>query len=213
MSASDSFTAAEKKVFAKLTTPWKIQAFLDATPYSTDEWYRSPRRVISDGVAHCVDGALMACAALRRIGFPPLMIDLEAVRDDEHVVAVYRVNGFWGAVAKSNCTGLRYREPIHRTLRELVMTYFDVYFNTLGERTLRGYGLPVDLSTLDHLHWETREEGLKEVIDRVDKARHFRLMSDEQVAALNPMDERSVKAGFMGANEAGLFQAQNLDKK
>ena len=123
---SHEFTREERAVFARLTTPAKIQRFLDSDigynkePDGCTCW--SPRLVLRHRAAHCMEGALFAAAALRQIGHPPLLLDLEAVRDDDHVIAVFRQRGCWGAVAKSNYSGLRYREPVYRTLRELVMT-------------------------------------------------------------------------------------------
>jgi len=204
------WTKAELKVFAKLKTPYDVQLYLDDTPYSADPIYRCPRRVMADRFAHCVDGALFAAAAFRQLGLAPRIIDLEAVNDDEHLLTVFRRDGCWGAVGKSNCTGLRWREPIHRSLRELVMTYFDVYFNTDGERTLRGYSVPVDLSRYDHLEWMTRDEGIDEIIDHIDRARHYPLLNAKQVKALVPVDDRSYRAGFLGSNPAGLYGGDKL---
>jgi len=122
----DDFTAAERAVFRRLATPEKIQRFLDELPYNKEphgDTCRSPRRVLRDRTAHCMEGALFGAAALRMIGHPPLLLDLEAVRDDDHVLAIFRSRGHWGALAKSNYSGLRYREPVYRTLRELAMSY------------------------------------------------------------------------------------------
>ena len=101
----------------------------------------SPR--LREQTAHCLEGAIFAAVALRALGFPPLLLDLEAVQDTDHVLAVFRIDRRWGAIAKSNFTGLRYREPVYRDLRELVMSYFDGYMNLRGERTLRAYSPPV----------------------------------------------------------------------
>ena len=124
-----------------LTTPAKIQRFLDEElGYNLEpggDTCYSPRTVLQKRVAHCMEGAMLAAAALRRLGHPPLLVDLEAVRDTDHVLAVYRDNGHWGAVAKSDYSGLRSREPVYRTIRELVMSYFEHYFNPAGEKTLR----------------------------------------------------------------------------
>jgi len=114
---------------------------------------RSPRRVLRDRTARCREGALFAAAALRVNGHPPLLLDLEAVRDDDHVLAVLRDRGHWGAVAKSNYAGLRYREPVYRTLRELVMSYFEHYYNLQGQKTLRRYSRPVDHARFDGVRW------------------------------------------------------------
>src|SRR6185312_3712718 len=123
---SSAFTAAERRVLQQLRTPERIQRFLDAeVAYNHEpggETLRSPRRVLRDRTAHCMEGALLAAAALRCHGHPPLLLDLEAVRDDDHVLALFRSHGHWGAIGKSNFSGLRFREPVYRTLRELVMS-------------------------------------------------------------------------------------------
>src|SRR5579863_4086880 len=109
----------ERQVFEALDTPLAIQGFLDSIPYSSDPFYRSPARVLRDRRGHCFDGAVFAAAALRRIGHPPLLVDVYAERDDDHVLAVFREGRFWGALAQSNFVGLRYRDPVYRSLREL----------------------------------------------------------------------------------------------
>ncbi|HEX8984762.1 MAG TPA: hypothetical protein VF767_05000, partial [Bryobacteraceae bacterium] len=127
------FRPAEWQELRRLKTPEKVQRFLDCEVGYNKEpggpTCRSPRRVLRDRVAHCLEGALFGAAALRVQGRPPLLVDLEAVRDDDHVLAVFRERGLWGAVAKSNYAGLRYREPVYRTLRELAMSYFEQYYN------------------------------------------------------------------------------------
>jgi len=125
---SHTFAPVERAVFRRLTTPEKIQRFLDDLAYNKEhdgETCRSPRRVLRDRTAHCMEGALFAAAALRMLGHPPLLLDFEAVRDDDHVLAIFQLRGHWGALAKSNYSGLRYREPVYRTLRELSMSYFE----------------------------------------------------------------------------------------
>ena len=120
-------TPTQRETFASLTSPVKIQAYLDDTPYTADSFNRSPLRIIDDRQAHCLEGGLFAAAALRRIGIPPLIVDLlpEPGTDDDHVLAIYKVNGCLGAVAKSNFVGLRYRELVFRGLRGVVMSYFE----------------------------------------------------------------------------------------
>ncbi len=144
-------TPSELDLWHSLTSPVKIQDFLNETPYSTDKFTRCPLRVLRERVAHCFDGAMFAAAALRRLGYPPLLVDLLPApdTDDDHVLAIYQRDGYWGAVAQSNFVGLRYREAIHRNLRELVMSYFEDYYNVKGEKTLRGYTRPLNLTTLD----------------------------------------------------------------
>jgi hypothetical protein len=131
----------------------------------------SPRRALRERKGHCLEGALLAAAALRINGHPPLLMDLEAVRDDDHVVALYRERGLWGGIAKSNYAGLRFRAPIYRTLRELALSYFEHYYNLRGERTLRAYSGPVNLERLDSRHWMTAEEDVWCVPETADRRR------------------------------------------
>jgi len=134
-------TDRERRALARLSPPWKIQKYLDGLVYDgKGEGCRSPRRVLREKRVQCMDGALFAAAALRVQGYPPLILDLEAVQDDDHVLAVFREKGGWGAIARSNYSGLRYREPIFPTLRALVLSYVESYFNLRREKTLRRYG-------------------------------------------------------------------------
>src|ERR1043166_5283656 len=145
------FSRAELRKLRALKTPAGVQRFLDELPYNLSYTARSPKKVLHERTASCLEGAIFAAAALRVLGFPPLIFDLEAEQDTDHVVALFKVRGHWAAVAKSNFPGCRYREPVHRTLRELAMTYFNVYFNLRGERTLRRYSRPVNLARFDRL--------------------------------------------------------------
>src|SRR5205085_1282523 len=155
-----NFTPNEARTLRRLRTPAGVQRFLDDLPYHLADTAWSARMILRNGTAHCLEGAIFAAAALRVLGFPPLLWDLEADQDTDHVLALFRVRGFWGAVAKSNFTGCRYREPVYRTLRELAMSYFNIYFNLRGERTLRRYSQPVDLSRFDDRHWMTSERSI-----------------------------------------------------
>ncbi|MFO7607958.1 MAG: hypothetical protein R6X35_01995 [Candidatus Krumholzibacteriia bacterium] len=202
-----SLSAAERRLLAGLDTPARIQGFLDSVPYSTESVYRSPRQVLRDRLAHCFDGALFAAAALRLIGHPPLILEmLPDDRDDDHLLALFKVDGHWGAIAKSNFAGLRYREPIHRGLRELVLSYFEQYYNVAGEKTLRGYTVPLDLAAFDAAGWMTGPAALDGVADRLDTIRRYPLLTPRMVAGLAPVDGRLYAAGLQGADEAGLFR-------
>jgi hypothetical protein len=202
-----SLNKDELTLIRELTTPAKVQSFLDATPYSPDPFYRSPLRVVRDRKAHCFDGAVFAAAILRRIGYPPLILELiPNHRDDDHLLAVFKLDGTWGAVAQSNFTGLRYREPIYRTLRELVMSYFDPFYNVEREKTLRGYGFPMNLARYDPLCWEVRDEPLDRISDDLDDQRHFSLLTPKQEGQLSLLDERSAKAGLSESVDAGLWK-------
>jgi len=200
-------TPPERGLLGGLDSPAKIQTFLNAVPYSEDHFYRCPLRVLRERKAHCFDGALFAAMALRSIGYRPLILELiPNERDDDHVVALFKWQGCWGAVAQSNFTGLRYREPVYRSLRELVMSYFENFFNTAGEKTLRGYRGPINLRGFDRLHWMTRDEGLEALADGMDRYRIIPIITDQMAADLSLADERSLKAGLIGANPKGLFK-------
>jgi hypothetical protein len=196
------FAAAERKVLAKLTSPERIQRFLDRElTYNLEpqgETCRSPRLVLRDGVAHCMEGALMAAAALRCLGHPPLLVDMEAVRDHDHVLAVYRLNGRWGAVAMSDYSGLRSREPVYRSIRELVMSYFEHYYNPAGEKTLRAYSRPVSLTRFDPIGWMTAERDVWEIPNHLCEIPHTAILTKPMERLLARMDGRLYRAGRVG---------------
>src|SRR5262245_21181885 len=161
MAARFGLTDGEFRALRRLGPPHRIQRFLDGLNYDLKgAGCRSPRRVLRERRVQCMDGALFGAAALRVEGYRPLIVDLEAVQDSDHVIAVFQERGFWGALARSNFAGLRYREPVYRTLRELALSYFDNYYNLRGERTLRTFSRPVDLSRFDRRGWMTAEENL-----------------------------------------------------
>jgi len=196
----------ERRLLKRLETPVRIQEFLDSIAYSSDKFYRCPRRVIEDCKAHCFDGALFAAAALRRLGFPALIVDMHAVRDDDHLIALFRRAGRWGAVAKSNFVGLRYREPVYRDLRELAMSYFEDFYNAAGERTLRTYTRAISLAPFDRLEWETRDGGLEAIARHTDRVPRLRLITPAMARGLSFLDDRSYRAGLQGVNPAGLYR-------
>jgi len=195
------FTPAELRKLRSLKTPHGIQRALDAMPYHLQDTAWSPRRVLRENTSHCYEGALFAAAALRVNGYPPLVIDVEAEHDTDHVIAVYRMGGHWGAVAKSNYTGCRYREPVYRSLRELALSYFEVYFNLRGERSLRTFSRPVNLKRFDRLDWMTSEKPVWCVAEYLCEISHTPLISAAQAKRLHRLDERSFKAGCLGRAE------------
>lgn len=199
----NGFDRSERAVLRRLQNPFQIQRFLDEDiGYNKEQdgdTCRSPRRVLRDRTAQCMEGALFAAAALRVQGHPPLIVDLEAVRDDDHVLAVYRARGNWGAVAKSNYAGLRYRDPVYRTLRELVLSYFEHYYNPKGEKTLRRYSRPVDLSRFDAIDWMTAEQDLWVIPEYLTTIAHTPLLERAVERRLSPMDRRLFAAGRVGS--------------
>lgn len=195
-------TRAERAAFRRLTTPEKIQSFLDhEIAYNKEpegHTCRSPRRVLRDSTAHCMEGALFAAAAMRALGHSPLLLDLEAVRDDDHVLALFRVSGHWGAIAKSNYSGLRFREPVYRTLRELAISYFEHYYNHAREKTLRAYSRPVNLKRFDRICWMTAEEDVWAIPQYLCGIPHKALLPPRLTGRLGRVDDRLYAAGLVG---------------
>ncbi len=199
--AGSGFAPAELRKLRSLKTPYGIQRVLDDMPYHLQDTAWSPRRVLRENTAHCFEGAMFAAAALRAIGYPPLVIDLEAEHDTDHVIAVYKVDGHWGALAKSNYTGCRYREPVYRSLRELALSYFEVYFNLLRERTLRTFSRPVHMRRFDHLQWMTTEKPIWFVAEYLLTISHTPLITPAQASRLHRLDRRSFRAGCLDRAE------------
>jgi len=198
----EDFNADERALFRRLKSPARIQAFLDELPYNLEPdgpTCRSPRMALRHKTAHCMEGALLAAAALRWLGHEPLLLDLEAVRDDDHVLALFRIHGCWGAIAKSNYSGLRFREPVYRSLRELAMSYFEHYFNLQGEKTLRRYSRPVRLRRFDRIRWMTTEEEVWAIPEHLVAIPHYPLMTPTQQRALGRVDARLFAAGLLGS--------------
>ena len=192
-------TDGETALLRRLTPPWRIQERLDAMDYDADgSGCRSPRRVLRERRVQCMDGALFAAAALRVQGHRPLLLDLEAVQDVDHVIAVFRVRGRWGGVARSNYSGLRYREPLYRSLRELALSYFESYFNLRRQKTLRSYSQAVGLGRFDAIKWMTSEEDLWDIPQHLLDVRHFRLLTPAQERRLGSVDARMFEAGKVG---------------
>jgi hypothetical protein len=198
--AGDRFglSPADFRTLRALKAPRKIQQFIDALTYDYADTARSPQRALREHRGHCLEGALLAAAALRVNGRPPLLMDLEAVHDDDHVLALYRERGPWGSIAKSNFAGLRFRAPVYRTLRELALSYFDNYYNLRGERTLRAYSRPVNLARLDSQNWMTADQDVWCVPELLIAARHYPLFPDKVARALPRLDRRTFEAGLHG---------------
>lgn len=199
-------TRGERKQFNSLATPGHIQAFLDKTPYSAEDRYRAPATVLRDRMAHCFDGAVLAAAALHRLGHPPRIIDILPDDDDDHMIAIYKQNGRYGAVAKSNFVGLRWREPVYHTLRELVMSYFEQYYNVNAKRTMRAYTAPLNLKRFDGKHWLWRDETMDDIAEALDRVRQARLLTPAIIKRLTPVDSLTYKTGLLIANPKGLYK-------
>jgi len=202
------FSEREVDVLSRLSTPEKIQGYLDSIRYDLNrkgEFRRSPSAVLRDRKADCFEGALFAAAALRFHEHPPMVVDLTAVRDDDHVIAVFKRFGHWGAIAKSKYTGLEYREPIHRSVRELALSYFEDYFNLAGEKTLRGYSRPVNLARFDKSEWMTTKESVFFIAEYLARTTHTSLLTSGMALGLVRLTRVQREAGELAMTKAGIL--------
>lgn len=202
-----------RRKFQSFQSPIDIQRYLDSLAYIGEERDRCPLDVMKDKQCHCLDGGLFAALALRRIGDPGLIIDLVPVKDakgrkldDDHVLAIFRRHGRWGAVAKSNFPWLRYREPVYRSIRELVMSYFEVYFSVNSIKVLRAYTRPFNIATCDRLHFAWDEAGAGQLYKRFYARTEIALIPRATEALLMPVDQREYDSGFLGVNWDWVYQ-------
>ncbi len=195
----------KRRELAALDTPAKIQDILDAIPYRTEEINCCPLSVLKEEKANCFDGALLAAACLYLIGYPPIVVEMIPWNDDDHILAIFKRNGCFGALAKSNFVGLRKREPVYRNLRELVMSYFDVFYNVDGDFTLRGYSAPFNLTSFDRHDWLCSDAGAEKVADHFSRLRHYPILTPTMVNELGKIDSLSYRTGLSVANPDGLY--------
>ena len=193
-------TRGEFWQLARLGTPERIQAFLNAIPVNFEpdgETQHSVRSVLAHKRAHCMEGAFVAACALWIAGEPPLIVHLDCdLSDYPHAIAVYRRGRYWGAISKTNGTPLRYRDPVYRTLRELAMSYFHEYFNRHGRKTLRSYSVPYDMRRLDPEVWITNPKSCWDTHDLLRDLRHYTLVTRRQeklLARRDPFERRMGK--------------------
>ncbi len=206
-------TDEQKQTFTGLKSPALIQAYLDSIPYRVEDDNCCVLSIFRDGKAHCFDGSLFGAAALRQIGHDPVVVQMLPENDDDHMLAIYKRNGYFGAVAKSNFVGLRSREPVYSSIRELVMSYFRDYYNLDGSFSLRGYTSPLNLRQFDRFDWMSSDEGALVIYRRLHDIRKFRLLTPEMAAGLNPIDETSYKSGMSIANIEGIYNPDTSPKK
>jgi hypothetical protein len=197
-----------RTLFRGLISPPQAQKFLDRLDYDDRPGTRSPLWTAREGTANCFEGALFAAAALRAMGHRPLIVDLVAANDDDHVIAVFKKQGHWGAVAKSNFAVLRYREPVYRTVRELAMSYFDINFNTRRRKSLRSYSPPFSLARFDRRDWVTTEEDIGYIGDALNAARHIRLITPRMARELSDVDAWLYRSIYLGAKPSGIYKAR-----
>lgn len=204
-----TLTKGERRIFSRLDTPAKIQNFLDRLPqnfYEKSDTCYSPRMVLRKKRAHCFEGALFAASVLWYHGHPPLLLDLVATQNDyDHVVTLFKQNGHWGAITKTNYAVLRFREPVYKTVRELAMSYFHEYFLDSGQKTLRTFSQPFNLSKIKY-NWIISEKSLWDVGDALDASRHYKILNTKQIKNLRKADAIEISAGK-------LRQWENTSKK
>ena len=182
---------AEFAILRRLDSPEKIQAYIDAIPQNFEiggETCLSVREALSQRRALCIEGAMIAAAALWVHGEPPLLMDLKATRDYDHIVTLFRRGGCWGAISKTNHPVLRWRDPVYRSLRELAMSYFHEYCNKRHQKTLRSYSAAFDLRRIDTAVWITQKKSCWDVGWALDAARHYPLISKRQAKLLRLRD-------------------------
>jgi hypothetical protein len=193
-------TPAEFALLRRLDTPQKIQAYLHRMPQNFEvhaETCRTVRGVLRAGNAHCIEGAMLAACALWLQGEPPLLLDMRAVHDFDHVVALFSRHGRWGAISKTNGVFLRWRDPVYRSLRELAMSYFHEYTNRRDHKTLREYSVPYDLRRVDPAIWVSGEEDAWFVAEELDRIRHFKLVNGRELKAVARRDSFERRAGIL----------------
>ena len=200
------WSSEEISFLRRLDSPFKIQSYLDEIAYNSVVECRSPRWVMKNRRAHCFEGALFAAACLQFHGRKPMVVDMLAENDDDHVIAVFKNKNLWGAVAQSNCTTLRFREPVYRNLRELIMSYFDLYGNVLGEKTLRSYSRPIDINHLHSPEWIVSDEDLDVIGQKLNDYYHYPLLTKPMIRNLSPMSREVLEATLMGSIPQGLYK-------
>jgi hypothetical protein len=193
----EDLTKKETKVFAKLDTPQKIQNFLESMPANFEkegDTLMSPQKTLQENKAQCIEGALLAAAILWYHGHPPIILDLVTNHhDDSHVVALFREDGLWGAISKTNHLVLRYRDPVYKSPRELAMSYFHEYFLDNGKKTLRSYAV-YDLRKIKQ-RWITDHKDLWYIDQALDKMKHIQIISEKKAKKLRKADPIEIKSG------------------
>lgn len=200
MKEYQNLSKKDTQLIKKLNSPKKIQDFISNLEMNFDyikDTCQSPKQVLKSKKAHCIEGAILAAAILSYHGHKPLLLDLEATKDDyDHVIAIFKQHKHWGAISKTNHSVLRYREPIYKTLRELVLSYFHEYFlNENGKKTLRKYSKPVNLSMFNYLNWISSDDEVWFIPEHLTKIKHYPILNKKQIALLRKADNIEIKAG------------------
>ncbi len=197
-----------RKLARKLKTPWEIQGFVSSIPYNPDDFCKSAKRVLIERTAHCMEGALLSCLLLEELGHEPSLLHFRAHRDDDHVVALFRQQGLWGAIGKSNTTLLTWRPALYRSVQDLLLSYFPFYFNLKGQMSLVAWAGPVKLSRYEEWKWREGDGDLGDLSAHFYETEKERsIMTPGKIEKLPLADRRLVDACFLGANHKGLYRA------
>lgn len=194
------YTEKEIRIFKRLNTSKKIQDYINLIPFNFEEKWgtcMSPRKVIEVNKADCIEGAIFASAVLEYHGKKPLILDLRSIKkpyDYDHVVAIFKEGNFFGAISKTNHSVLRYRDPIYKSVRELVMSYFNEYFLNNGQKTLREYSDLLDLNKFNKISWRTTDKNLHQIMDKLDSIKHYKILTDKQVKNLRKADKIEIES-------------------
>lgn len=190
------YTKEEIKLFKNLNTPAKVQDYLNSLKHNPKDTWHSPRQVIKTKKAYCIEGAILAASIFQFHKQKPLLLDIRGKSPDvDHVLALFKQNGYWGAVSKTNHAVLRYREPIYKSIRELVLSYFHEYFLDNGKKTLRDYSLPVNLNKFNKKNWQTSQEDLGYIAEYIDDVKHYKILKPWQIKNLRKADKIEIQAG------------------
>jgi hypothetical protein len=204
--AANEWTKGEISFLKRHRTPERAQDLLDSLPYRCEDGHFSARSALREGRAHCFDGSLLAAAALTRGDCVPMLIDLCAARDDDHILCGYKWKGYWGAVAKSNFPGLRFREPIFKSPRELVLSYFELYFNMQREKSLRSFSKPLRLPIRTRLDWECDDSAGDVLVDLLNAQHHYPIIAPRHASRLRTVDRRFFQSQLVGVNQKGVYR-------
>jgi hypothetical protein len=200
------WTIGELALLKRNSSPERAQNLLDSLPYRCEDGHFSARSALQEGRAHCFDGSLLAAAALSRGDCVPMLVDLCAIRDDDHILCVYKWRNFWGAVAKSNFPGLRFREPIFKTVRELALSYFELYFNMQREKSLRSFSKPLRLPSRTKLDWDCDDATGDRLVDLLNAQPHYPIIAPHHASRLRAVDQRFFQSQLVGVNRRGVYR-------
>ncbi|MCE9585301.1 hypothetical protein K8Q94_01610 [Candidatus Nomurabacteria bacterium] len=198
----ENFTKKEIAFLKKINTPLKVQDFLNSLKFNFEkdekgfvkDTFKSPLRVLREGNAHCIEGAVLGAFMLSLQGYKPLLLHLKTTKNDfDHVVAPFKKDGYWGALSKTNHSVLRYRDPIYKNIRELALSYFHEYFLTNGSKTLRQYSDVLDLNIFED-NWKNEMQDMWGIDEELDKIKHYDILNKKNINKLRKADAIEIQA-------------------